>query len=549
MSDPLFPLDLKFLPDWLKEAPQSNPYAGHSGDAGFRDRGARAEGGQRHAGRGRDQAGQGPRQARQEDRRPGGPRPPGREGQRAPRMSGGNGPKRGPRDDHRQRQHSNGPDQRGPRPPGDRLPCQVRIEFLPEPNAAALIARQIRQGAKAYPLFGTAKMFLEKPERHIARITSLDSAHPLHQLGDGVIGFDSALLERDAFRSLWKNYYKEEVLAVDPPKGTFTSVAKCRSTGQLLGPKNHHAYQVAVRKLYEERFSRSMSFLDFQRDEIELLTSEQAVEDWKTEASRTVVYQTLDETEPKQFKSIAEAELDFRKNHLPELMKTGLVLQCGGKAVREMHERGLTSAAREAFDKETTYPAGIVNGLRRFLNEEGLHIFKHRKRLLYVTPIWPKRADSTQGFAEGPATLLKLIEESPRISKRDLAVKILGLPATLPPAESPEEEASRLEARKTQIASDLHYLIHAGYVLEFADGRLDLPLSPKQQAAVESAKEDAAGEESTEEPSAHGTVATEVEEHASGESDLVETHQPSPADSAEQIEPESGSQESPDASA
>jgi hypothetical protein len=33
------------------------------------------------------------------------------------------------------------------------------------------------------------------------------------------------------YRSMWQEYYKEEVTEVEPPKGNYTSVALCRSTG------------------------------------------------------------------------------------------------------------------------------------------------------------------------------------------------------------------------------------------------------------------------------------------------------------------------------
>jgi hypothetical protein len=492
MSEPLFPLDLKFLPDWLKEAPKTNPYASHSGEADDRADRPRGPRGSRQGGSGPSRPGQsrGAQGRGPGDRHASGGPGPRREGARGQRMGPPGGGPRGARGDGRDRQHRDhrDQDQRSPRPPQGRLPAEVRIEFLPEPNAAAHIARQIRQSAKAYPLFGTARMFLEKPERHIARITSKDPAALLYQLENGPIGFDPSPLERDAFRRLWPQYYKEEVLTTDPPKGNFTSVARCRSSGQLLGPTSHHAYQVAVRKIYEERFSRFMSFLEFQREEVEVVASEQAVEDWKTQASRSTVYTTLTDAEPIQFKSLAEAEAHFRKHHLPGLLRSGSVLECSGRAVREMHERSLTGAAREAFDKELAYPSGIVNGLRNFLTGEGLHVFKHRKRVLYVAAIRPKRAESTAGFADGPATLLNIIEENPKISKRDLAIRVLGALESPVDADEKPTESEELKSRKTQLAADLHYLVHAGFVIEFADGKLDLPLSPSQQSAAEASK-------------------------------------------------------------
>jgi hypothetical protein len=86
-----------------------------------------------------------------------------------------------------------------------------------------------------------------------------------------------------------------------------------------------------------------------------------------------------------------------------------------------------------------------------------------------------------------------VIGESPRISKRDLAVKILG-------ATNPEDpETPEHTARKTQLAADLHYLVRAGHVIEFADGRLDLPLAtdaPGSKADAVSAEDEETHEES-----------------------------------------------------
>jgi hypothetical protein len=411
------------------------------------------------------------------------------------------------------------------------LPVAVKIQFIPEPNAAANIAKQIRQSAKAYPLFGTARMFLEKPERHLLRITSPDAAHPLHQLEYGPVAFDASLLDRNAFRSMWQEFYKEEVTEVEPPKGNYTSVALCRSTGTFLGPTNYHGYQVAIRRLYEERFSRRMSFQEFQRSEVEVVASEEAVADWKAEVSKQTSFHTLKEEEVVTFKTLQEAEAHFRKHYLPQLLKTAGTLECSGKAARDLPERPLLTAAREAFDKELAYPGGLVHGLRHFFDEQGLQVFKHRKRVLYVSAVRPKRATDTAGFADGPATLLSIINESPRISKRDLALKILG------PINPEEPENPELSARKTQLASDLHYLVHAGHVIEFADGRLDLPLAPASQG-----EKTGGAPAEDEEHSDEITAGLGGEAADAGEPEEAE---PQPAPLASDVEPHAESAELP----
>ncbi len=502
MSDPLSSLDLKFLPDWLKETTAPKKYADHPGASSRDSRDSRdgfSRGGPRRDGGG--SRGDGPRR----ESTPGGRRDDRSGGQRR-----GGGPGR----DSRGTSDRNTPSQSPSKPAVVSVP--VKVQILPEPNAAANIAKQIRISAKAYPLFGTARMFLEKPERHVLKISTTDPAHPLNQLQDGPIGFDVSLLDRNAFRSLWQEYYKEEVTEQEPPKGNYTSVALCRSTGTLLGPTSHHAYQVGIRRLYEERFSRRMSFQEFQRTEVEVVTSEEAVADWKAEISKQTSYHTIKEEEVLEFKSLQDAEAHFRKHYLPQLLKTAPTLECSGKTGRELQERALLNAAREAFDKELAYPGTLVHGLRSFFDEQGLQVFKHRKRVLYVSAIRPKRAIETTGFADGPATLLSIIGESPRISKRDLALKILG-------ATNPEEPESPEHAtRKTQLAGDLHYLIHAGHVIEFADGKLDLPLAP-QPASGKGAVELEEGD--TEENAApHTEEAQETVEETVSESHPEQGH-------------------------
>ena len=54
-----------------------------------------------------------------------------------------------------------------------------------------------------------------------------------------------------------------------------------------------------------------------------------------------------------------------------------------------------------------------------------------------------------------------------------------------------QTELPELETKKSALASDLHYLIHAGHVVEFHDGSLDLPLSVKQDSGPASSENDA----------------------------------------------------------
>ncbi len=467
MSDLPSDLDLKFLPDWLKEAPSENRYANYQGESP--DRGGRGDRGRSPGGR-PSGGGGGPRNDRRSAApKPGGPRPGGDRRDQTPRRDQ-------PRRDDRP--HGGGAQGGGDRrndsqsrPPAVPQAPTVRVEFLPEPNGAAGIAKQIRSGSRAYPLFGTARLFLEKPERHRVRITSLDATKPLFQIDDGPISFDRAGLERNAFAMFKDAYYQEEVIQGEPIKGNFSNVARSRSTGAFLGPTNHHGYQPALRNLYEDRFSRRMSFADFQHEDIVIVNTEQAINDWKEQARSSTTYTTLKEAEPTVFKSLNEIEQHFRKNYLPQLIKSGVSLETNGASSRDCTDRSILAGLRDAWEQERGFPGSLVHHLRPRLMDAGLHFFKHRKRVLYISPIRPQRHASGELFSGNIASILAAIETLPRITRPKLASKLLG-----EQSESPD-----MLPKKAALASDLHYLIHAGHVIEFHDGALDLPLSPKAE--------------------------------------------------------------------
>lgn len=345
----------------------------------------------------------------------------------------------------------------------------MKVEFLPEPAAANGIARQIKSSGRAYAVFGTAKLFLERPERHRVRLTSEDANVLLHQIGAGPVSFDRAAIERNAFVTARDEFYREDKVQGEEIKGNYKNVARCRATGALLGPTNHHGYQPALRKLYEERYSRRMPFQEFQSQEIVVVNDEQTIADWKEQARSSTTWTTLKEAEPVTFASVFDAEQHFKKHYLPTLITSGVTLECSGAASRAGVDRHVSNAVRAAWEDEMPFPQQIVNHLRPYFNEAGLHFFKHRKRMLFVCAHKPLRHALGVVLSDGISAILSTIESTPRCKRPDLAKKLLG----------EQHDSPELAQRKSALASDLHYLILAGHVIEFADGALELPLPPK----------------------------------------------------------------------
>jgi hypothetical protein len=544
MADPLPSLDLRLTPDWLKESESVNRYADYADEEpdGRGHRGRRER---------RDDRPRRPNQNRQ--RRDGGPgrrdtggpnRPP---SQQRPARQHGQASRDTAASSHQERATDF---RRREEPVQEQVePAAVQVDFLPEERAFSKVIQQIKQGHAAYPLFGLARMFLERPERHRVRIRSLNDTVMLYQLGDdGPIAMEMAALERIAFNEKKDDFYTSEIIEKEPIKGNFTSVARCGLSGRLLGPTNYHTFQKVIRSLYEQRFSRRMSFEEYRRS-IEITSDPELVNQWKEEARRVVAYTSRDQENPVAFESVAAMEQHFRANHLENLIKPCLAAEVSGDVARHLPDRSIIAAIRRARERENRFPAQMAGALRHGLNQAGLHVFKHKKRILYISTIRPQLFDPNQAkVSAGLEAILASLRSYPRITRKQLAEKVLK---RLLGEKSTDENSPEYLQAKNSLPTDLLWLAKAGHVIEFADGTLDLPLPPKAAekpgAPQESgAPDEGAGDESLETESATDIPVTEepaeeVEsapiEHAAVEQEAtVEEHAPTEHQASAEVE-------------
>jgi hypothetical protein len=344
-------------------------------------------------------------------------------------------------------------------------PVAVTVRFLPHPRAFESVVAQLKSGPVAYSVFALARLFLEKPERYDVRLTAAEGA-VLYQVGEtGPVASDRRILEGAAFANARDDFYSVEVTQTEPLKGNFTNVARCRLSGTLLGPTNHHAYQPQLRSLYETRFSRRMSFSDYQR-QIEIVSDPAVVEEWKEQARNVTTYKTKAADPELTFNSAAEAERHFRQTHLPTLVRSANELTVGGVLSRRLPDRGLGRAIEEAWSQETRSPSKMMQELAAGLRQAGLNIFRHRRGMLFVSPVRARIfGHERAGVSPSINAILEKVAAAPGINRKLLAEQVAPAGA----------EAAELEKAKMTLASDLHWLIGEGYIIEFNDGSLDLP--------------------------------------------------------------------------
>jgi hypothetical protein len=445
-GEPLDLIDLKFLPAWVKEDWSAARHAGFEGEE-VQDRWSR----------------EGP------ERRPRPPRQRRSDEKNHRRRDRGERDDRKPLD-HRDRKRGRDFPARREAPAPSPLP-ELEVHFLPQAAAFENVAAQIKTGAAAYSVYALARLFLQKPERYHVRVKT-KNASSLFCLGEtNAIATNRNVLENSAFRLLREKFYTANVTLNDPIKGDFSTVARERTTGILLGPTNHHGYQPQLRRLYEQRFSRRMSFTDFQR-QIEIVSDPALVEQWKEEVRKVTTFTTQQEEPPQTFNAETEAERHFREKYLPSLISESAEAEIDGVTSRKLQDRGIARLIEDAWSAEVRSPSNIMQELAGRFRGAGLQIFRHRKGMLFVSPIRLKAIDEA-AVSDSVRQILEALKASPRINRKELAEKLIG----------PDTEVAEAEKRKLALASDLHWMIREGHVIEFNDGSLDLPRArpPKKE--------------------------------------------------------------------
>ena len=533
VSDLGLDLENLFQPAWAQGKTEANRYEKFTGDEGVQPERRRSD---RRGPPGGESFG---------ERR--GPRPP-RSGSKFGDRKKGFDRHGQRRDDWREREH---------REPPAPLP-EIAVTFLPDENGVESIARQIKMTGRSYPLFDIARLILQKPERYSVQLTVKKKpdgaiAQPLF-----VCALDDTpwLSEDEAVAHVLKNhfatFYQTERTATEPPKGKYTFIAQCGMSGVILGPPNHHDYQNQLCKLHTERFSK-MPF-DVFKSRVKIVKDEAVVKKWVEEQSFKTEYVVLNVPEPLKLPNREEVEKHFRAVHKETIVKQAESHTVGGVPSRSLRNRELQQLIRNEWEEQRHFPLRLTTELSRQFAGHGLQFFKVNKTFTHVSVARPQFLDlETTPVSENIKRIIDHINAHPKCSRRQLIEALAPSPPQpvvieiKPKVEAPPDSESRLQAAGTEeppkggttnvpaataeptaeqtvIISDLHWLVHQGHVLEFADGRLDTAKKPLPRPPKLEKKPVAEGEAvvSAVEPATEVTVSTEAEIPASEPAPAVE---------------------------
>jgi len=523
ISDVEIDLEKLFQPAWAQESPSANRYAKFAGEPAARD-------------------------DRQREGRRGGPRREPFGERRGPRPTR-SGPGFGDRKREFSRRDDRGERRERPEPPAP-LP-EISVTFLPDENGVESLARQIKVTGRAFPLFQIAQIVLAKPERYSVQLgvkKKPDGAvvQPLF-----VCALDDTpwLSEDDAVAHVLRNhfatFYQAERTAIEPPKGKYTFVAQCGMSGVILGPPNHHDYQNQLRKLHTERFSR-MPFEVF-KARIRIVRDEEVVKKWVEEQSFRTEYTCLNVPEPLKLPNRDEVEKHFRAVHKDTIIKPVESHTVGGVLSRNLRCRELQQLVRSQWERQKYFPLQLATFLSPQFTAQGLHFFKVNRTFTHVSVARPQFLDlETTPVSESIRRIVGHINAHPKCTRRHLIEALAPTPRPavievkpeVQPvaggAEPPKGGTPNTEPTPEQNAliADLHWLIHQGHVLEFADGRMDTAKKPAPRPPKPEKK--SAGEK----PAAEGEAAATAVD-SSGEAAILTEAEIPAAEPEPAVEPAS----------
>ena len=505
---------LNFRPDWVADKKPEAPAPGAEvvwnfapSKGGRPDRGDRGGRGdrppQRGARPGGDNRGRpgGPRPERRDGPRPGGG-PPQREGDRRPPQDRGarpDGPP-GPRRDDRPRRPQDGRRDR-PYEERPRLPEGWFVRLLPEPRAVDALAKQIKASGRAYSVFDVAKLFLSARDRYLLHFYHkplLPNQSPPPD-APPTVEAPSELLQCTLDGSLWltrdeairhvregaalSELYTEEIVDVEPPKGAFQAIAVCGFSGTLLGPPNHHSYSLAVAKLHREQFSNLP--LERYKARIHIDKGEEIVAKWLEAQSKQrhyVAVKHAEGEEPARFKTTAERDAHFFKNHADEVLKSVREVTVGGNIPGKMISPGLLAVLRMELDRQQRFPIHLVQELCRELENHGLRFFKRDKKSTFVCRSRPQFIGNNVPLSDRVRSILEMVRANPGIGYGKV-VSLLAPPAPEPaPPTEPAADGTAPEAPPAPLLStgelaimqDIKWLVQEGFITEFANGELHI---------------------------------------------------------------------------
>ncbi len=339
---------------------------------------------------------------------------------------------------------------RPPRPPRPAFvkPMACEIKILPETKALGTIIRKVQGDTHAYKLKDLAFFFLDNPESILLKITP-PAEETFFQCS--ACGFASTRKEdvlNHILSSHFLSYYEAKEVSCEPPKGTFSCVARCSLTGVLLGPPNSHDFNDIVRERVRTCFPNMTE--DAYRATLETVRDPEAIEAWRQSAVKKTLFAPrapAPEGGETPLLTRLEAESEFKRTLLNSLVQEPKNLMMTAAAALQSPVKPLVLAVERALADARRIPSAMCYALRGAFHHRKLHFF---------------RANDSHGPEFVVSTELKAFDAAHAIEELAFAARFLEANPCLDKSEFP--------ADKPDFEKHLQWLVSTGHAVAFTNG-------------------------------------------------------------------------------
>jgi hypothetical protein len=245
-------------------------------------------------------------------------------------------------------------------------------------------------------------------------------------------------------------------------------------------------------------------------------------------------------------------EKHFRETHKETIIKQVESHTISGVAARNLRAPELVRLVRQGWEDQRRFPLQLATLLSQKFASYGLQFFKVNKAITHVSVARPHFLDlEVTPVSEGVKRIVDFVNATPKCTRRKLMEALAPTPKKATPAplatetpaqrvpETPTEptsapaptpaavESSEPTPEQTTLIADLHWLIHQGHVIEFANGIMETakkPLPKPPKAPKPEVKAGATAEQKVEGTAAPESASVEASpETSAAESPSAET--------------------------
>jgi hypothetical protein len=222
---------------------------------------------------------------------------------------------------------------------------------------------------------------------------------------------------------------------------------------------------------------------EFYKSRVKIVRDEAVVKKWIEDQSWKTEYTCLNLPEPVKLPNTEAVEKHFRETHKENIIKPVELHTLSGTAARSMPCGELGRLVRSVWEDQRRFPLQIATALSQQFAARGLQFFKVNRTITHVSVARPHYLDlEATPVSEGVKKIVEFNNGKPKSTRRQLvdALAPSAPPPPIPvtPVEGAAPPAVETTPEQTAVISDLHWLVHQGHVIEFANGLLETAKKP-----------------------------------------------------------------------